>query len=73
MPALATISEMKNHCLPPQPPLNQRRHDAHISPANSSASWSRDRYGRASEKVGTAGDWRQQMFGLQGLVEDEEV
>jgi hypothetical protein len=62
---------MKNPCAPAQLALNQRRHDAHISPANSSALRARD-YKRGAAAYGPAGrDWRQQIFGLQPVKEEE--
>jgi hypothetical protein len=66
MPVRVLISEMKNPCLPPQAPLNQPRHDAHISPTISSIS------GQAAQRIRTGRnwtairDWRRQIFGLQG-------
>src|SRR5208282_5216367 len=72
MPVSATISEMKNLCPTPPPALNQRGHDAHISPAISSASRSQDRNLRPPENPRSARDWREQIFVLQ-LVEEEEV
>src|SRR5260370_34422608 len=71
MPASTSISEMKNLRTQPQPALNQRRHDAHISPANSSASPFQDIKARARGKPASAHDWRQQIFGVQGLAEGE--
>src|SRR6202043_2853002 len=72
MPVSTTISEMKNPCPPPQPALNQPRHDAHISPAISSASRSMNQEPRASSNQTLAHDWRRQIFRLQP-VEEEEV
>jgi hypothetical protein len=73
MPVSTTISEMKNPCPPPQPTLNQPRHDAHISPAISSASRSTDPEVATAPDQPPASDWRQQIFELQPLTEDEEV
>jgi hypothetical protein len=73
MPVSTTISEMKNPCPPQQPALNQPRHDAHISPANSSGSRSEDREVSTAVEQPAAGDWRGQMFELQPLVEEQEV
>src|ERR1039458_845901 len=72
MPVSATISEMKNLYPPPQRPPNSR-HDAHISVVISSVSWSHDPIGCGSGNQVLAPDWRQQAFGLQRLVEEEEV
>jgi hypothetical protein len=72
MPVSATISEMKNLCPPSQRLLNSR-HDAHISVIISSASRSQDRKGRGFGNQVLARDWRQQMFRLQRLGEEEEV
>jgi hypothetical protein len=72
MPVSATISEMKNPCPPSQRLLNSR-HDAHISVIISSASRSQDRRGRGFGNQVLARDWRQQMFRLQRLGEEEEV
>jgi hypothetical protein len=71
MPVRTTISEMKNPCSSPQPTLNQPRHDAHISPAISSASRSTDHEPGASGNLTLARDWRRQIFRLQPLKEEE--
>jgi hypothetical protein len=72
MPVSTTISEMKNPCPQPQPTLNQPRHDAHISPAISSASRLTEQKPGASGNQTVTHDWRRQIFRLQPL-KDEEV
>src|ERR1700719_3743051 len=71
MPVSTTISEMKNPCPPPQPTLNQPRHDAHISPAISSASRSMDQEPGGNGNPTLAHDWRRQIFRLQPVQEEE--
>src|SRR5215469_15417423 len=66
MPVRVMISEMKNPCLPPQPALNQPRHDAHISPTISSISGHADYRMHTGENRSALRDWRRQIFGLQG-------